>query len=288
VPTDADAMRAAFRVIEGRVLPPRPWVDANADTFPWSDEAFGERLLAEHLSQEHEAASRPLEVIRAHVDALVELLGLRSGEQVLDVTCGPGLYCHELARRGLECTGVDWSPAAMRYAVAVARAEGLPCHFSRRDVRTMDYEQQFDAAILLYHQFQTFAPPDASRLLRVIARALRPGGRLLLELKSEQQSRASFASRQSWRVSGPNLLHPGWHLELYEAHWDEASRTEVDRWYVLSLEDGSLVTLATSLHVYTEDEIAGLLRTVGFPEVTSRLSWPTVPSGELLVVARRP
>jgi len=154
-------------------------------------------------------------------------------------------------------------------------------------VRRMEYDAQFRAALFLYHQFQTFPPSEASLLLRLIAEALGPGGRLLLELKSERQSRTTFGDRMSWRVSGPSLLHPDRHLELYEAHWDEASRTEVDRWYVVSLEDGSLTTLATSLHIYTEEEIAGLLRTVGFHEVSCRQGWPTVASEELLVVARR-
>jgi len=33
---------------------PEPW----AEKIPWDDPAFSERMLKEHLSQEHDAASR--------------------------------------------------------------------------------------------------------------------------------------------------------------------------------------------------------------------------------------
>ncbi len=269
-------------------MPPRPWVDAGTDTFPWAEEAFSRRMLAEHLCQDHAAASRPLAVIRGHVEDLIRLLGLQPGQEVLDLTCGPGLYCHELARRGFECVGIDWAPEAIRHARRVALEEGLSCQFEQQDVRTIDFPEQFDAVIFLYHQFQTFAPPDGSKLLRLIAGALCPGGRLLLELKPEEQSRETFAPRQTWRVGEPNLLCAGWHLELYEAHFDEASRTEIDQWHIVSLQDGTLTEMASALRIYTEDEIRGLLRTTGFAAPVCYQSWPTVPGAELLAVATKP
>ena len=39
-----------------RESPPVPW--AEGEKIPWSDPAFSQRMLQEHLSQEHDAASR--------------------------------------------------------------------------------------------------------------------------------------------------------------------------------------------------------------------------------------
>ena len=44
---------------------PVPWEEG--DNIPWNDPAFSERMLEEHLTQDHDAASRRLEVIEEHV-----------------------------------------------------------------------------------------------------------------------------------------------------------------------------------------------------------------------------
>ena len=40
---------------------PIPWEEG--DNIPWHDPAFSERMLEEHLTQDHDAASRRVEVI---------------------------------------------------------------------------------------------------------------------------------------------------------------------------------------------------------------------------------
>lgn len=43
---------------------------------PWGDPAFRERMLREHLSQDHELASRRLETVERQVERIVDWLGL--------------------------------------------------------------------------------------------------------------------------------------------------------------------------------------------------------------------
>lgn len=45
--------------------PMAPWAEGN--TIPWDDRAFSERMLREHPSQAHDAASRRLEKADRHV-----------------------------------------------------------------------------------------------------------------------------------------------------------------------------------------------------------------------------
>ena len=73
-----------------RQSPPKPW--AEGEKIPWNDLGFSERMLREHLSQEHDAASRRSAVIDRHVDWIHHTLLTGQPTQLLDLGCGPGLY----------------------------------------------------------------------------------------------------------------------------------------------------------------------------------------------------
>jgi SAM-dependent methyltransferase len=105
------------------------------------------------------------------VDFLVEALGLEPGMRVLDVGCGPGRHCNELARRGIEAHGIDISE---RF-VTLARTLG-DATFERGDVRDLSYEGEFDAVICLCQG--GFGLLHGEESLAPLARAVRPGGRV--------------------------------------------------------------------------------------------------------------
>ena len=56
---------------------PEPW--AEGDNIPWSEPGFSERILAEHLSQAHDAASRRFEIIDKHAE--FSILGGPAGDR---------------------------------------------------------------------------------------------------------------------------------------------------------------------------------------------------------------
>ena len=64
----------------------------------------------------------------AFIDGLIRAtVGEKS--RVLDFTCGPGFYATELARRGHKLTGVDYSPASIRYGKNMAKEAKLPIKY---------------------------------------------------------------------------------------------------------------------------------------------------------------
>ncbi len=179
----AQRLRDGLWRIYRRVERPLPWSEGG--NLPWDDPAFSARMLREHLDESHGAASRQLTDRQAQIEWLWAKLGLQKGQRLLDITCGPGLYAVELARRGLLVTGVDFGPAAITYARELAAEQGVNgrCTFIQQDVRQMDMAgQQFDAALFLYGQLAVFTREEAGDLLRQAAQALRPGGRLAVEL----------------------------------------------------------------------------------------------------------
>ena len=117
-----------------------PWREG--DNIPWHEPGFSQRMLDEHLRQDHDAASRRFEKIDEHVCWIQQLLDGQPGK-ILDLCCGPGLYTHRLTRFGNCCVGIDYSPTSMAYARKIAQSENLDCNYSQHDIRTVEYGIDF-------------------------------------------------------------------------------------------------------------------------------------------------
>jgi SAM-dependent methyltransferase len=113
---------------------------------------------------------------------LIDALGLRPGEVVLDVGCGPGRHAHALAGRGVRVVGVDISERFVALAAAEARPDAA---FARGDARALPFRDGvFDAALSLcqggFGLPADPGTPDDGSVLAAMVSALRPGGRLAL------------------------------------------------------------------------------------------------------------
>ncbi len=271
--------------VVARSVPPDAWADG--DNIPWSDPAFSARMLREHLSQEHDLASRRTEIVSRHVEWLHgEVLGGQPG-RILDLGCGPGLYLHGLARRGHVCTGVDFGPASIEHARAIAAAEGLPCAFRLEDLRRADLGQGFDLITMIYGQLNVFRRTEAAELLRRARAALSPGGRLVVELQTMESLRADGRPSSDWTAAREGLFSERPHLVLHERFWDERNRCSIERWYVVNAATGEVSRHALTNEAYAPDEISATLGASGFERVELLPSLPGTPadSGMLAVVA---
>jgi cyclopropane fatty-acyl-phospholipid synthase-like methyltransferase len=209
------------------------------------------------------------------VEFLVDALGLEPGMSVLDVGCGPGRHALALARRGITVDGVDLSPDFVRLAAEAAAAEGLPATFRELDVRELDVEGGYDAVICLCQGgFGLLGGDDEEDVLRRIARAPRPGGRLALTAFS-----AAFAVR--WLDDGEDF-DPGTGVlhELATVRSPEGEERAFDLWTTcFTARELSLLARAAGLAV---DGVHGVK-----PGAYARTA-PTLEHPELLLLARRP
>lgn len=111
------------------------------------------------------------------VDFLYDLLGLGPGMRLLDVGMGPGRHAVEFARRGVSAVGVDLSPEFVEIARSRAGEAGVAASFFEMDARDLPFEGEFDAVISVCEGAFALGLDDLA-ILRAMARALRPGGRL--------------------------------------------------------------------------------------------------------------
>lgn len=139
----------------------------------------------------------PEQFTQADVRFLRRALRLRKPTRILDLGCGTGRHSIGLARLGHRVTGLDFSPQSMR----VAR-KNTPARLRNRvefvigDMRHLEYKAEFEAVIMFDVSFGLFDQRTNLQILRRARSALRPGGRLLLELFNPKHVRAMVGHKQ--------------------------------------------------------------------------------------------
>ncbi|MDD1686291.1 class I SAM-dependent methyltransferase [Methanoregula sp.] len=81
----------------------------------WEDDHISRHLLELHLDPDCDAASRKRSTIETTVQWIETHLD-NDKKSILDLGCGPGLYCELLAEHGHRVTGVDFSKRSLDYA----------------------------------------------------------------------------------------------------------------------------------------------------------------------------
>jgi len=169
----------------------------------WDDEHISAQMLQAHLDPDLDAASRNPETIDRTARWLMQAMHLLAGDRLLDLGCGPGLYCTRFAQEGLRVTGIDYSRRSINYARQQAEHIGLPIEYICRNYLEIEYAEQYEAVVLIYGDFCTLPDADRDTLLGEIYQALVPGGYFAFDVMT--RSNRDFTARHTaWaaEVSG--------------------------------------------------------------------------------------
>lgn len=185
----------------------------------------------------------------------VALLDLAPPARILDVPCGYGRHAVELARRGFAVAGVDAAETQLARAREKAAAAGVSVDFRLQDARAMDWEGEFDAALNLFLSFGYFETDDEHlAMLAGIARALRPGGKLLMEFWNREYEIRYFDRYQVERT--------GEVLEVEEWEFDHL-RGRLNWTNTAFFPDGRRESWWHSIRAYSVVEMVGLFKRAG-------------------------
>jgi SAM-dependent methyltransferase len=244
-------------------------------------------MLNEHLSQEHDAASRRFEIIDKHVQWIHNQVLKGNPTRVLDLGCGPGLYTNRLARLGHRCVGIDFSPASIAYAREQAEEAGLDCTYIQQDIRTVDYGDEYGLVMLIFGEFNVFRPGEARGILEKACRALVPNGFLLLEPHTFEVVVKIGKEPCSWYSAEKGLFSEKPHLYLQENFWDMEDNVAIQRYYIIEAATGEVACHSASTQAYTNEEYRSLLAECGFGKV---VFYPSLggsadsPEGDLIAI----
>ncbi len=264
---------------------PKPW--AEGEKIPWNDPDFSRRMLKEHLSQAHDAASRRFEIIDKHVEWIHNQVLRGNPKRILDLGCGPGLYTSRLARLGHRCVGIDFSPASIAYAREQAEDAGLECTYLEQDIRTANYGAEYGLVMLIFGEFNVFRREEAKGILTKACRSLLPDGLLLLEPHAFDRVVEIGGQPSSWYSAEEGLFSSEPHLCLQESLWDADHNVAIERYYVIDAATGEVTCSSSSMQAYTDEEYQSLLAECGFDRIKLYPSLGTGadgPQGDFIAV----
>ncbi len=231
--------------------------DSHPTAAPWWQRIFADgtylRLWSSHLTPER---------TEREVAGVLDILQPTPGAAILDLACGQGRIAVPLAQRGYQVTGLDLSKQLLDVARAAADAAGVSVEWHRADMRDIpaEWAGRFDYVINIFTAFGYFEDEaENQRVLAGVARALKPGGRFLIESMNRDGVMGRFQERGWYEADGL--------LVCTEVRFDpiRGLASTVDRWD----EDGERQSLHHTVRLYTPTELATMLRAAGLEPVAT-------------------
>jgi SAM-dependent methyltransferase len=251
---------------------------------PWDEPDFSRRMLAEHLSQEHDAASRRTEWIEKQVAWIHRELLHGQSSTILDLGCGPGLYSHRLTERGHRCQGIDFSPASIAYAQQhnpdISRTS-----FLLGDIRSAAFGEPYDLVILLFGELNVFAPFEVSAILSKVWVCLCPQGRLIVEMQTpEAVERVGRSEPYEYKVQS-GLFSDRPHHCRCENQWLADQKVALSTFRVAETDGGQTLVYRSTTQAWTDAELMDVFTHAGFHGMVRCKEWPCNDDGFALWAA---
>jgi SAM-dependent methyltransferase len=188
----------------------------------------------------------------AQVDFVVKAAGLLPGTSILDLCCGHGRHSLELARRGYRVVGLDFDAPSLELAREAATKLGVAVEFVQSDMRAIPYRGEFDLVINLFTAFGYLeSEAEDQKVLEKVARALKPGGRFLLDTINHAWLLRHFESR-GWTPLDDGTI-------LFEERAFDLRNGRNDVTWTFVYPDGRRHAQSHSLRVYTLVEFDKML-----------------------------
>ena len=253
---------------------------------PWDNPGFSRRMLAEHLSQNHDWASRRSEWIDRQVDWIHHKLLADRPSRILDLGCGPGFYSHRLAARGHRCHGIDFGPASIEYAQR-HNSYGPRCEFVLGDIRHTAFGGPYDLAMILYGEMNVFSPAEILEILRKAFASLAPRrGALIVEIQTSEAVETLGRAAPTEEQWDSGLFSDRPYQCRSEHQWLSAQRVAIQTFTIRDAASSEARVYRNTTKAWDGDELRALIEAAGFSEVSHRADWPCNVEGLALWSAR--
>ncbi|MCX5805857.1 MAG: class I SAM-dependent methyltransferase [Proteobacteria bacterium] len=199
------------------------------------------------------------------VNILIKATGIKPDNRFLDLCCGQGRHCIELARRGyIHITGLDLSQYLIRLARKRAASAGFSIAFHKGDTRKLRFpEKSFDCVSIIGNSYGYFErKEDDLKVLESVKDVLCVNGKLFLDISDGEWLRANYAQR-SWEWIDRN------YFVCRERSLSSDNTRLICREVVIHAGKGVIADQFYAERLYTYGQITDLLKQAGFISIKS-------------------
>ncbi|PIO48318.1 MAG: methyltransferase type 11 [[Chlorobium] sp. 445] len=173
--------------------------------------------------------------------------------KVLDIACGAGRHAVAFAEKGCSVTANDLSPMLLQEARRLAEQHHVKLTFLQKDMREIDFSQDYDLVVQLFTSFGYFEEPDDDkRVLENVYRALKSGGIYVLDFFNATYVRKNYKPLTKRMLDG-----------IYVSEERKIVGDSIKKVITL-VENGKLKRFMESVRLYSHTELIEQLSAVGF------------------------
>ena len=199
-----------FKELEEINSSPDPFQFYTADTL-WTDNHISKKMLESDLNEDIEVSIQNREFINHSVDWIVTHFGIEKNRRVADFGCGMGTYATQLAEKGADVTGIDFSETFIQHAKEVAKQKEMDINYVLQDSLEFETEERFDLITLLLCDFCALSPSQRKTMLKKFYKFLKPDGSVLIDVYSLN----AFNQREEAETYEHSRLNGFWSPENY-------------------------------------------------------------------------
>ena len=199
-----------FKELEEINSSPAPFQFYTADTL-WTDNHISKKMLESDLNEDIEVSIQNREFINHSVDWIVTHFGIEKNRRVADFGCGMGTYATQLAEKGADVTGIDFSETFIQHAKEVAKQKEMDIIYVLQDYLEFETEERFNLITLLLCDFCALSPSQRKTMLKKFYKFLKPDGSVLIDVYSLN----AFNQREETETYEHSRLNGFWSPENY-------------------------------------------------------------------------
>jgi len=250
-----------FKELEEINSSPDPFQFYTADTL-WTDNHISKKMLESDLNEDIEVSIQNREFINHSVDWIVTHFGIEKNRRVADFGCGMGTYATQLAEKGADVTGIDFSETFIQHAKEVAKQKEMDINYVLQDYLEFETEERFDLITLLLCDFCALSPSQRKTMLKKFYKFLKPDGSVLIDVYSLN----AFNQREEAETYEHSRLNGFWSPENYYCFqntfkYDE-EKVVLDKYTII--EEKRTRVVYNWLQYYSEDSLRKEFEENGF------------------------
>lgn len=226
----------------------------------WNDDYISKQMLKAHLDPFIDAASRKKETIIENVKFLSSFFSINENDAILDLGCGPGLYCREFNHYSKRITGIDISKNSIEYAKADAINNNQLINYICGNYVSFNFKDRYNFVFLIYFDFCALNPKNQSTLLSKIYDILDDDGYFIFDVTLENYP---IDISDEWYTENNGFWKPNRHLVLKKTFLYKTLNTYLNQYTIVD-ENGIIDVYRIYHQFYSLERIKKLLKKHNF------------------------